>query len=259
MPELPDLNVFAKNLDKKLAGKKVEKIKVENKSKLKVSVSELEKAIEGSQLKKLYREGKELHFEFSNGNILGLHLMLHGNLNLFEGKNEKKNPIIEIHFDDGSGLALTDFQGAANATLNPVVKDSPDALSEEVNYQFLKEKLSKKKSTIKAFLLDQNMIRGIGNAYADEILWESRIHPESKGNKIPEEKIRALAKDIKSVLKDAEKQILRINPDIISGEERSFLKIHNSKKKESPTGGKIHNKRVNSRITYYTDEQELYE
>lgn len=205
MPELPDLNVFAKNLDKKLAGKKVEKIKVDNKSKLKVPVSELEKAIEASQLKKVYREGKELHFEFSNGNILGLHLMLHGNLNLFEGRNEKKNTIIEIHFDDGSGLALTDYQGAANATLNPVVKDSPDALSGEVNYRFLKEKLSKKKSTIKAFLLDQNMIRGIGNAYADEILWESGIHPESKGNKIPEEKIKALAKDIKSVLKDAEK------------------------------------------------------
>jgi len=68
-----------------------------------------------------------------------------------------------------------------------------------------------------------------------------------------------LAKEIKSVLKDAEKQILKINPDIIGGEERSFLKIHNSKKKESPTGGKIYNKMVNSRITYYTDEQELYE
>jgi formamidopyrimidine-DNA glycosylase len=90
-------------------------------------------------------------------------------------------------------------------------------------------------------------------------LWESKIHPESKCNKIPDERIKALAKDIKSVLKDAEKQILKIKPDIINGEERSFLKIHNSKKKESPGGAKIHNKMVNSRISYYTDEQELYE
>jgi formamidopyrimidine-DNA glycosylase len=259
MPELPDLNVFAKNLDKKLAGKKIQKLEVENKSKLKIPVSELRREIEGSKLKKIYREGKELHFEFSNGNVLGLHLMLHGNLNLFEEKNEKKNAIIEIHFEDNTGLALTDYQGAANATLNPVVKDSPDALSDDVDYQFLKEKLSKKRTNIKTFLLDQNMIRGIGNAYADEILWEAGIAPLSVCNKIPDDKIKALAKAIKSVLKDAEKQILKINPDIISGEERSFLKIHNSKKKESPTGGKIHSKMVNSRITYYTDEQELYD
>jgi formamidopyrimidine-DNA glycosylase len=258
MPELPDLNVFARNLDKKLAGKKVKKVKVENKSKLKIPVSKLKKEIEGSSLKKIYREGKELHFEFGNGNILGLHLMLHGNFNLFEGKNEKKNSVIELHFEDDTGLALTDYQGAANATLNPVVKDSPDALSAKVNDKFLQQKLSKKRTNIKTFLLDQNSIRGIGNAYADEILWEARIHPESICNKVPADKTKALAKAIKSVLKDAEKQILKINPDIISGEERSFLKIHNSKKKESSNGSKIQNKTVNSRITYFTDEQEKF-
>lgn len=255
MPELPDLNVFARNLDKKLAGKKIEKIEVRNKSKLKTTVSELKKEIEGSKLKKIYREGKELHFEFSNGNILGMHLMLNGSLHLEENQ---KSTIVEMHFDDDDVLVLTDYQGVANIALNPVVKDSPDALSDEVNYTFIKEKLSKKRTNIKTFLLDQNIIRGIGNAYADEILWESKIHPESVCNKIPDEKIKALAKDIKSVLKDAEKQILKISPDIISGEERSFLKIHNSKKKESPSGAKIHNKMLSSRITYYTDEQVLY-
>lgn len=259
MPELPDLNVFAKNIDKELAGKKVEEIDIKNKSKLKVPVSELKKEIEGSKLKKVYREGKELHYEFSNGNILGMHFMLHGGLEILDGKNDKKNTIVEIHFEKDKILVLTDYQGAANIALNPELKDAPDALSEEVDYKFLKEKLSKKKTTIKAFFLDQKNIRGIGNAYADEILWESKIHPESKCNKIPDEKVKALTKNIRSVLKDAEKQILKMNPDIISGEERSFLKIHNSKKKESPGGAKIHNKMVNSRITYYTDEQELYE
>lgn len=259
MPELPDLNVFAKNLDKELAGKKVKEVDVKNKSKLKTSIAELKREIEGSKLKKVYREGKELYYEFSNGNILGMHLMLHGNLYLLEEKNDKKNTIVEMHFEKNKVLVLTDYQGAANVTLNPEVKDAPDTLSDEVNYDFLKEKLSKKKTTIKAFLLDQKNIRGIGNAYADEILWESKIHPESKCNKIPADRIKTLAKDIKSILRDAEKQILKINPGIISGEERSFLKIHNSKKKESPTGKQIHNKMVNSRITYYTDEQELYE
>lgn len=257
MPELPDLNVFAKNLDKKFSGKKLKEIKIENKSKSKTPASEFKKELEGSSLKEVYREGKELHFKFSNGNILGMHLMLHGSLYFFEEENDKKNTIVELHFGK-EGLALTDYQKAANISLNPVEKDSPDALSKEVNEKFLKEKLSKKRTNIKTFLLDQNIIRGIGNAYADEILWEAGIHPESVCNKIPDEKIKELSKAIKSVLKDAEKQILKINPDIISGEERSFLKIHNSKKKESTTGAKIHNKMLNSRITYYTDEQELF-
>jgi len=187
MPELPDLNVFSRNLDKKLAGRKIEKIEVENKSKLKLPVSELKKGIEGSKLKKVYREGKELHFEFSNGNVLGMHLMLKGNLYFNE---EKKNIIAELHFDNDDVLILTDYQGAANISLNPEIKDSPDALSDEVDHKFLKEKLAKKKTTIKAFLLDQKNIRGIGNAYADEILWEAGIHPESKCNKIPDDKIK---------------------------------------------------------------------
>lgn len=255
MPELPDLHVFALNLDKKFAGKTVEKIEVENKSKLKVPVSQIRKEIEGSKLKKVYREGKELHFQFDNGTILGMHLMLKGGLH--EEANQKST-IVEIQFSGDEVLVLTDYQGVANITLNPVVKDSPDALSDEVDYKFLKEKVSKKRTNIKNLIMDQNSLRGIGNAYADEILWESKIHPESGCNKIPDDKIKDLAKDIKSVLKDAIKQILKINPDIISGEERSFLKIHNSKRKESPTGAKIHNKMLNSRITYYTDEQELY-
>jgi formamidopyrimidine-DNA glycosylase len=86
MPELPDLNVFARNLDKKLSGRKVKKIEVENKRKLRVPVSKLKKGIEGSKLKKIYREGKELRYEFTNGNILGMHLMLHGNLDLHDDK-----------------------------------------------------------------------------------------------------------------------------------------------------------------------------
>ena len=125
-------------------------------------------------------------------------------------------------------------------------------------FDFLKEKLSKKRTNIKTFLLDQKNIRGIGNAYADEILWEAGISPFSVCNKIPDAKIKELTKTIKSVLEDAIKQIKKTHPDIISGEVRDFLKIHNSKKEESPTGGKILNTTINSRITY-TEEQELFE
>lgn len=259
MPELPDLEVFSHNLNKKLAKKKLKEVTVVNKSKLKVPATQLKESLEGAVLKKVYREGKGLHFAFENDNVLGLHLMLHGKLNLFEKKNDQKNTIIELLFDDDTGLTLSDYQGAATPTLNPETKSAPDALSKEIDFDFLKEKLAKKRTNIKTFLLDQKNIRGIGNAYADEILWEAGISPLSVCNKIPDAKIKELAKAIKSVLEDAEKQIRKKDPNIISGEIRDFLKIHNSKRKESPTGGKILNTTINSRITYYTEEQELFE
>ena len=84
MPELPDLNAFARNLGKKLRGKKLDRLLVKNKRKLKTPVSKLKKSLEGASIKKISRKGKELHFEFSNGNVLSLHLMLHGKLNLFK-------------------------------------------------------------------------------------------------------------------------------------------------------------------------------
>jgi formamidopyrimidine-DNA glycosylase len=154
---------------------------------------------------------------------------------------------------------MTDYQGQATPTLNPKPHDGVDALSADVNFKFLKEKLQKKKAAIKNVLLDQHFIRGIGNAYVDEILWEAGISPFSSAGKIPDTHLKALDKAIKKVLKNAEKNIRKANPDIISGEIRDFLNIHNAKKSHSPTGGKIKVKASGARKTYYTDEQELFE
>ena len=252
MPELPDLQAFSHNLQKILAGKTVKKIEVPNAKKLNVSVHELNEVLCGQKLEKVYREGKELHIKFSKGDVLGLHLMLHGKLFLFDTKNDNKYSIIELHFDDGSGLVLTDFQGIATPTLNPEKKDVPDALDADA------ERLAKTKTNIKTALLDQKIMRGVGNAYADEILWHARISPFSISSKIPEAKLKDLVKAIKSVLEDAEQNILKSNPDIINGEVRDFMDIHNSKKKHSPTGAAIIINEA-SRKTYYTDEQELFE
>jgi formamidopyrimidine-DNA glycosylase len=257
MPELPDLQVFTRNLNKLLKGKKLKEVIVRNDKKLNVSATNLNNTLQHQLLKEVYREGKELYFRFSKGDILALHLMLRGKLHFVKGPNENKYTILELLFTDDTSLVLTDFQGQATPTLNPEDKDAADALSEKVSYAFLKEKLQKTRTTIKNMLLDQHVIRGIGNAYADEILWDARIAPTSLSNKIPDEKIKDLAKSIKKVLQNAEKQILKTHPDIIGGEIRDFLDIHNSKKKQSPTGAVIHIN-ANGRKTYYTDEQEVF-
>ncbi len=257
MPELPDLQVFSRNLDKKLSGQIVKAATLVNGAKIKTPAADFKKALVGQELLKVYREGKELRFEFKNGTMLGMHLMLHGNLYFFEKRNEQKFTIFELLFKNNTGLALTDYQRMAKPILNPGPSDAPDSLSTTVNFKFLKEKLGKK-TLIKTLLLDQHIIRGIGNAYADEILWTARISPLSVSNKIPDEKIKQLAKAIKSVLKNAEKKILKHSPEIITGEVRDFLDIHNSSKTSSPTGAPIKQEIINSRKTYYTDEQELF-
>lgn len=257
MPELPDLQVFSQNLNRLLKGKMVTELNVPVRKKLNVSVAALRKHLTGQSIKKIYRDGKELHILFKNNEVLALHLMLHGNLYLFDEKNMNKHVILEMIFIDKSGLALTDWQGMATPTLNPEPREAPDALSKAITFKFLKEQMQTK-TTIKNLLLDQKVIRGIGNAYADEILWDARISPFSFSNKIPDDKIKSLIKSIKKILIQAEKQIRKAKPDTITGEFRDFLAIHNAKKKQSPTHVKIQFKQVGGRKTYFTNEQELF-
>ncbi|MCW3112001.1 MAG: DNA-formamidopyrimidine glycosylase [Segetibacter sp.] len=255
MPEAPDLQVFAKNLNKLFAGKQLQQVKVVDGKNLQDDESTLNAALRGTILKEVYRSGKELRFLFSNETVLGLHLMLHGKLFVFDESNENKHTIVELHFE-GKGLAVTDYQKAANIKLNPIDKEGIDALSKELDFSYLKKALQSR-TNIKSRITDQHVIRGVGNAYADEILWEAKIAPMSVSNKIPDEKIKALAKAIKSVLLNAEKEIEKDHPGIIAGEVRGFLKIHVAKKEKSPTGGIIKvDKKGGS--TYYTDEQELF-
>jgi len=257
MPELPDLQVFSQNLDKQLAGKKLEKINVFKKAKTNVSGAALKKTLEGQSLKRVYREGKELRFAFQDKNILGLHLMLRGKLSWIGEGDEISNTLLEMFFSAGKAIALSDYQYNARITLNPEEARAPDALSNEVNEKFWKEKLQTR-ATIKNLLLDQHIVRGIGNAYADEILWDAGISPFSISKQIPAARIKALARSVKKVLKNAEKQIKKAEPGIIGGEIRDFLLIHNSKKKQSPTSATIKQKTAGGRKTYYTAEQELF-
>jgi formamidopyrimidine-DNA glycosylase len=257
MPELPDLNVFSQNLDKKLAGKKLETIVVARSAPANASAAAFKKALEGKALAKVYREGKELRFLFKNKQVIGIHLMLRGKLVWFEEENIPKHTLVQFRFAGGKQLAMTDYQSQARIQLNPEPSEVPDALSASATLKFWKEQLQSR-ATIKNLLLDQHVVRGIGNAYADEILWDAGISPFSVSNKIPPAKIKALASSVKKVLKTAEKQIRKQDPDIIGGELRDFLLIHNSKKKTSPGGSVIKQKINGARKTYYTEEQELY-
>jgi formamidopyrimidine-DNA glycosylase len=256
MPELPDLQVFSRNLTKVLKGKKLVKLNVIQAKKLNVTEHELCDALVGQELKQVVRSGKQMHFQFNNGNVLGIHLMLHGKMVWFDGDNDQKYTIVELYFEGGKGLAITDFQKQATPTLNPPEADAPDAL--EANLAFWKTTLSNSHAAVKTILLNQQVIRGIGNAYADEILYDAKLSPFSIANKIPEKNIKALAKSVSKVLKNAEAEIQKNDPERISGEYRDFLLVHRPKQKVTASGAVIEQKPIASRKTYYTNEQELF-
>ncbi len=257
MPEIPDIEVFSFNLKQLLAGKKLLKVKVINGKKLKDSQKELSKNLEGQILKDIYRSGKEMRFLFSNSTVLGLHLMLTGDVILFENRNERKSTIVELYFSDGRAIALTDRMKNAAIKLNPEDKEGIDALDKKLNFDYLK-RIFNRKAKIKNLLTDQNLIRGIGNAYSDEILWETKISPFSTANAIPDEKIKELARTIKKVLRKATEKISKKHPGLIHGEVREFLQIHTKNKTESPTGAPIKIEQKGMSKTYFTDEQILY-
>lgn len=257
MAELPDIEVFSRNLEKQFACKKLVKFKVVNGKKLKDPASVLTKTLQGKKLLDVYRSGKEMRFEFSGKIILGLHLMLTGDLRPFTGKNEWKSTIVEFHFHDGSALALTDRMKNANVKLFPVDKEGLDALDKRLNYKTFKVILQRK-ANIKNVLLDQDKIRGIGNGYADEILWRARISPFSEAGAIPDDKVKELLKHIKSVLKQSIRKIYKNYPGLVHGEVRDFMEIHTKSKQFSPTGARIKQAARGMLKTYYTDEQVLY-
>lgn len=258
MAELPDLAVFAATLNRKFATKTVKEIEVKVAKKLNVTVAELKSAIADKKLNSVARYGKTLRFYFSGENVLGLHLMLRGDLVAIDKTYQPtKSTILYLLFSGGEGFAVVDPLKQATPTLNPPEAKSPDALDMELAY-FTKT-LSKRKKAIKEVLMDQQLMRGIGNAYADEILWDAKISPFSAANAIPEPAVKQLFKSISTVLEQAIKDLTKSSGDDFKGELRDFMKVYGPKIEKSPTGAKVKSDKIAGRSTYFTDEQKLYE
>ena len=256
MAELPDLTVFAQIISRRFSGKTLKKIEFIVSKKLKVSTDQVKRALEGKRLGEVSREGKTLQLHFGD-HVLGLHLMLRGELELVEkGSELPRFTVFAFHFSDGEGLAVRDILKQATPTLDPGKPVAPDALY--ISQEDFMALLLKRRKTVKKVLMDQKAIRGIGNSYADEILWDARISPFSIASAIPKNRMKKLYASLRSVLKQAIEFIARENGDELKGELRDAMEIHGAKIKHSPTGRKILSEKIGGRTAYYTKEQRLY-
>lgn len=261
MPELPDLQVFSKNLFLKIGNKEIQQVNIYNTKKINWSKDEIVSVWSNKKISSISRIGKELYFHSNADDVFSVHLMLKGMFNICaaDSINSIKYKIMNLVFNDNTSLIISDPQGLCKVTFSPEMTDVPDALSLDFSYDYFLQCIRKNsRKNIKALLINQDIIKGIGNAYADEILWAANISPESTVGKIPEEYLQKLYLSIREVLENAIFTIDKIAPGIINGEERSFLKIHNPEKQFTDAGDKIIVKKVASKTTYCTEKQILF-
>jgi len=257
MAELPDLTVFAQILTRRFKGQTLETLEITISKKINVSAKELKKALEGRELLEVRRSGKTLQLIFSGSQVLGLHLMLRGELIAIDQDEPPRFQILGFHFEGGDAFALIDLQRQATPILNPEPIEIPDALEMEEDYFF--DLLAKKKTSIKTLLMDQHLIRGIGNSYSDEILYHAGISPFSVAKAIPKKPAKKLYKSIKSILTEAIQKIADANGDELTGELRDFMSVHGADLKKTSKGEEILSEKIGGRKAYYTKSQELFE
>jgi len=259
MPELPDLEVFKDNIYKRLTSKRLVGLKVFS-HKVPTPQSVLEEELVSRDLQSINRHGKELFFDFADGHIITVHLMLNGKISVTNESTDKIwSKVLTLTFENENIIFYDTGNIGTVIKYKPSIGKTPDALGDDFTLDYFKKIIDKNQiANIKAFLIDQKIVKGIGNAYADEILWFARVSPKSIVGKIPDNVMVELYNAIGTVLRSAVNSIKSISPDIISGEERSFLKVHSRFKKATDTGFPIMVETIASKKTYFTKEQIVY-
>ena len=206
MPELPEVETVARELRSTILNKRIADIEVLwPKSFIRQSSMDCR----GQSILAVRRRGKYLLLDLDNGSLI-VHLRMTGQLLLNYNAADATNGYVRVilHFSDGSRLLFRDVRKFGRIwhtdRADDVLKNvGPDALSGEVDYNYFYEQLQARKTKIKAFLLSQRFIAGLGNIYTDESLFRAGIHPASVTRALDKKAARLLLDEIRVVLREA--------------------------------------------------------
>lgn len=215
MPELPEVETVRRSLEPRWLGRRVERVEIHRPDFLRrAPVSGREAALgAGAVAAALERRGKQLVVRFQDERAVLLHLGMSGQVTAVEaGKTPARTDHVHVRWrlDDGTTVLFRDprrFGGVwAYASFEELVRErwgvlGPDALT--VTARQLRTGLGTSTRAIKACLLDQGVLAGVGNIYADESLFVAGIHPEQPARSLGEEDVRRLAGAIRRVLREA--------------------------------------------------------
>jgi len=268
MPELPEVQTTVNGLQKVLNRTFVD-VWTDNPKIIKEpsSFDLFKKQIEGKKIKKIWRRGKNIIFDLSDGYSMLTHLKMTGHF-LYDKWNEvdSYNKYIRVKFtlDNGKILALSDLRKFAKvilASTQSVLEElsslGPEPLEKGFTFEVFKNALAGKKGIIKKILHDQNIIVGIGNIYSDEILWKTKVHPFRKTNTLNERELKEIYKATKDILRKALQLGGTSTSDYrnIEGERGSYekvLKVYRREGKEcSRCKTIIERKKIGARSTCF--------
>lgn len=214
MPEMPEVEVIRRYLDAKLRGRRIEHLDILLPRQIKYPKPEEYRAMcVGQKIANVNRRGKYLLLELSNAVTLVFHLRMTGRLVYHEHveENDDTHTRVLFYLDVGSALVFGDTRtfGALYA-LNPgeewrihgLATLGPEPLTEEFTPEYLWERTRRSHAPIKSFLLNQQMIAGIGNIYADEALFLAKLHPLTKGCDLTQADCEALQLAVDQVIAD---------------------------------------------------------
>ena len=270
MPELPEVENVCRTLRGLVVGKKIKDVHVFYPKIITGEGDEFIHGVKGQKIVEMRRVGKYLVFILENTAFIS-HLRMEGKYRYLPGNageevekkdiSRNKHDHLEFVFTDGSRMYYNDLRKFGRLqqvdqkeyqNLPPLNQLGPEPW--EANASELYHKIHKSNLPIKSILLDQRVIAGIGNIYANEICFEMRLNPHTPGSKLSKRRVVELIEVSKEIL---ERSIQAGGTTIhsfsnvgISGDYQQELKVHG--KKSCPVcGGEIHKEKVKGRGTYY--------
>ncbi|MFQ9706588.1 MAG: DNA-formamidopyrimidine glycosylase [Limosilactobacillus pontis] len=206
MPELPEVETVRRGLLKIAKGRKINAIDVYYGKTITNDVEEFRQALIGQTIEDIDRRGKYLLFRFSNNLTMVSHLRMEGQyFSQPVGGPIDKHTHVVFQFTDGTELCYHDTRKFGRMTLVQTGDEmqvgglktiGPEPTPEAFKLDFFATELRKSRGKIKPFLLNQHHVAGLGNIYADEVLWMSKINPEQPANTLTDQQIKVLHDNI---------------------------------------------------------------
>ena len=217
MPELPEVETVARGLQKEVAGRRILSITI-GKSDFIDNPDELERELPGRIIREVRRYGKFLLLRLTVAKETGqpeeesallVHLGMTGMLWPRPGSEPQlKHTHVVMLLDDGRELRFIDARRfgrmaylAKEVLQQELQRFGADPL--EAGLPEFQKRMSARRARIKALLLDQQVLRGVGNIYADESLWKAKIHPAHLGARLTPTQVKGLYRALQDILKKA--------------------------------------------------------
>jgi formamidopyrimidine-DNA glycosylase len=181
---------------------------------------EIADALVGRELISAHRRGKAMWVQTSDdGPVLGLHLGMAGRIVVDEDPSPRGWDRFVLHFEDGGSLALRDKRRLGRARLEPDVDAlGPDAA--EIPRADFRARVGRGSAPLKARLMDQGVVAGIGNLLADEILWRARLDPRRPAGELSVEELDRLRREVRAAMRSAVRRGGAHTGDVIAERRR---------------------------------------